>query len=70
MIEMPRRSAPFSMREILCAWISHEVTLPSFFISIASAKLLPPGAAQVSRTRIPGLTPAAIAASFADASCT
>ena len=50
--------------------MSHEVTLPSFCIAIAAAKLFPPGAAQQSSTRIPGFAPAAIAASLADGSCT
>ena len=50
--------------------MSHDRTSPRFSIRDAIAKLLPPGAAHTSSTRIPGCAPAHRAASAAAASCT
>ena len=64
MMEMPSRAAFFSIREILCACRSQDRMLPVFSICMAAAKLLPPGAAQQSSTRMPGAAPDASTASF------
>ena len=61
---MPSRAAFFSIREILCACRSQDRMLPVFSICMAAAKLLPPGAAQQSSTRMPGAAPEASTASF------
>ena len=50
--------------------MSHEVRLPFPCIFSAIAKLLPPGAAQQSRTAVPGFGSATNAASALAASCT
>ena len=69
MFRKPIRSTAFRMSWTRFSLTSQLTSRPSSPISSMRSRLLPPGAAHRSSTRIPGLTPSSGAADEAEGSC-